>query len=67
MSHFLDIAIWGVVPIKKYRGCLVEKLGSGYKVLDQVVNTSTEVDQKIDEANNSIKNSLNEKEYRKIK
>jgi hypothetical protein len=59
MSHLLDNAVWGIVPIKNYRGVLVEKLNNGYRVFGEVASDSSEVDKKIDEANNSIKKSLN--------
>lgn len=57
-KHFLDIAVWGIVPIKNYRGALVEKAGVGYKVFGDLVHTAKEVDKKIDQAANSVKNSL---------
>ena len=58
MRHFLDNAVWGIIPIKNYRGVLVEKLTQGYRVLSKIVITAEQVDEKIDEANNSIKKSL---------
>lgn len=57
-SHYLESVKWGVIPITVYKGCLIEKLIGGYKVFGEVVKSPSDVDKKMDEANISIKNSL---------
>lgn len=47
-----------VVPIVMYRGCLVTKIKTGYKVLGVNCETVEEVDKVISDAADSIKKSL---------
>ena len=69
MKHKLDLVQWGVIPIVTYRSCLVTKLyGVGFKVLGVTVSSATEVDEIINNATDSIQNSIflgNETELQK--
>lgn len=48
--HELEKIIWGVLPIVNYRGCLVEKLIGGYRVLNETVITPSQVDEAINKS-----------------
>jgi len=57
-EHELERLGWPIIPIKVYKGCIVEKLIGGYKVFGQKVKTADEVDFVISEAAKSIESSL---------
>lgn len=57
MSHPLE-KDFPVIPIIVYRGCLVQKVKGGYKMWDEVFPTPKEIDEAIDNAGQSISNSL---------
>lgn len=57
-KHELENITWGIIPITAYRGALVEKIIGGYKVLNKKASSPKEVDEIIDKAQDSIKNSL---------
>lgn len=58
MKHELEKMSWGVIPISTYRGCLITKDKNGYVVFGQKVSNPKEVDLLIDNAGQSISNSL---------
>lgn len=57
-KHEIEKIKWSIIPITNYKSCLLEKLKDGYKILGQVVSTPQEVDEVINNANKSLKNSL---------
>lgn len=57
-KHILETADFGILGFYLYKGCLVEKINSGFKVLGQYTLTPKGVDRIIDEANISIQKSL---------
>ena len=57
-DHPLKKLNFGVIPINNYRGCLVEKIIGGYKIFGTRVTTEEEVDEVIDKAGVTIKNSI---------
>lgn len=58
MKHELEEVKWGVIPLYCYRGVLVEKIIGGYKVLNQTVIKTSEVDNVINEAEEYLRNSM---------
>lgn len=60
--HKLEQIHWGVMPYTVYRGVLIEKTPTGYKVLNQSVSSPKEVDKVIQEGlkhlSRSIKNYM---------
>lgn len=58
MKHELDNYEWGVIPIRSYKGVLLEKISGGYKVLNQKASTPKEVDDIISKAGKAISNSI---------
>lgn len=57
-EHELEKYSWPIIPIKVYRGCIVEKIIGGYKIFGKKVKTPSEVDFLIFEAGKSIENSI---------
>ncbi|HRP30504.1 MAG TPA: hypothetical protein PKV73_01365 [Agriterribacter sp.] len=49
-KHRLEMVRWGVIPIVNYRGMLVEKTKSGYKIFKRELETPQDVDKAIDDA-----------------
>jgi hypothetical protein len=58
MKHELDKRAWGIIPITTYKGVIVQKISTGFVVLNQNCNTPEEVDVIIGNAQNHIKNSI---------
>ena len=58
MKHEIEKIKWGVIGIANYKGCILEKLKDGYKILGQKVSTPEQVDEVIKKAIKSLKNSL---------
>ena len=58
MAHELESYEWGIIPIRNYKGVLVEKIIGGYKVLGKTVIRPEEVDDIINQAGESLRNSI---------
>lgn len=59
MKHELESYEWGILPIRNYRGCLVSKIGSHtYSMWGKTFKSPKEIDEAIDNAGQSISNSL---------
>lgn len=57
-KHPIEVLGWGIIPIKVYKGCIVEKIIGGYKILGHKVNTPQEIDKIILEAGKSLEKSI---------
>lgn len=57
-KHPLEIITFGIIPIVNYKNCLVEKLKDGYKIFGQKVSKPEQVDEIINKASQSLRNSL---------
>jgi len=56
--HPIDKINWGVIPITVYRGCLLTRLVGGYEIFGQKVSKPEQVDEIINQAGKSLKDSI---------
>jgi len=57
-KHLIEKIQWNVIPITVYRGCYLAKLSNGWEVLGQKVSKPEQVDEIIDKAGKSLKDSI---------
>jgi hypothetical protein len=58
MKHEIENVVWPVIPVINYRGCELWKVKNGFKMWDKIFLTIEEIDEAIDNAGQSISNSL---------
>jgi len=58
MPHPIEQIKFGVIPVVNYRGCLLEKIIGGFRILGSIVSTPEEVDEVIDQAHEKLSKTV---------